>query len=115
MRSASPSWLTKTKRSGHDAATESPIDYHGWKWRMFSIAYKKGHPMCAECGRLGKLNFGNVTDHIIPVRGGGALWDERNLQNLCKTHDDEKRNKESRGEIPAYVGDHGHRIPADVA
>ena len=116
MKSAQPSWLIKDKRSGHDsAANDSPIDYHGWKWRKFSERYKRANPMCAECKRQGKLNFGNVTDHVIPVRCGGAIDDERNLQNLCKTHDDDKRNKESRGDIPAYVGEYGYRIPVDVA
>ena len=113
MKSASPSWITKSKRSGQDSISESPIDYHGWKWRTFSDQYKKDNHMCAECKRQGKYRFGRTTDHIVPVRSGGALWDDSNLQNLCKTHDDEKRNKESRGEIPAFVGEYGHYIPSE--
>lgn len=113
MKSASPSWITKSKRSGQDSVSDSPIDYHGYWWTMFSIKYKKRNPLCAECKREGKLCFGNVTDHIIPVRLGGAIEDERNLQTLCKPHDNKKRNKESRGEIPAFVGEYGHYIPAE--
>lgn len=115
MKTATPSWIKKTVRSGHDSAlSDSPIDYHSWEWRKFSDANKKENPMCAECMRNGKYKFGRTTDHIIPIRMGGALWDDRNIQTLCKSCDDEKRNKESRGEIPAYTGEYGHYIPSDV-
>jgi hypothetical protein len=38
-----------------------------------------------------------VTDHIVPISGGGAMWDERNHMAMCQFHHNQKRGHESHG------------------
>jgi 5-methylcytosine-specific restriction endonuclease McrA len=38
-----------------------------------------------------------VTDHIIPISEGGAMWDERNHMALCNLHHNQKRGYEAHG------------------
>jgi hypothetical protein len=56
--------------------------------------------------------FGAVTDHIIGLKYGGSVYDDRNLQNLCKKHDQEKRAMESHGYIIPGIHTDDGIIPA---
>ena len=48
--------------------------------------FLRGHPLCAECMKQGKLTPATVVDHIIPHRGDKKLfWDESNWQPLCES------------------------------
>ena len=38
-----------------------------------------------------------VTDHIVPISEGGAMWDERNHMAMCQFHHNQKRGHESQG------------------
>jgi 5-methylcytosine-specific restriction endonuclease McrA len=38
-----------------------------------------------------------VTDHIVPISEGGAMWDERNHMAMCQFHHNQKRGHESHG------------------
>jgi 5-methylcytosine-specific restriction endonuclease McrA len=38
-----------------------------------------------------------VTDHIVPISEGGAMWDERNHMAMCQFHHNQKRGYESQG------------------
>ena len=35
---------------------------------------------CKKCGKAGRMEM----DHVIPISQGGAHWDEKNLQVLCR-------------------------------
>lgn len=71
-----------------DSAAERGYDA---QWRIVRRRYLRGHPLCADCQRNGKLTPANVVDHIIPHRGDEALfWDEKNWQALCKPCHDRK-------------------------
>lgn len=53
-------------------------------------------------------------DHIIPVRQGGAVWDDDNLQALCKPcHSVKTIVDGSRGEQRALKGCDVDGIPLD--
>ena len=61
------------------------------EWRRARKAFLQKHPLCAECGKEGKLTPATVVDHIIPHRGNKRLfWDEHNWQPLCKDCHDRK-------------------------
>ena len=65
------------------------------EWRRARKAFLQKHPLCAECGKAGKLTPATVVDHIIPHRGDKRLfWDEHNWQALCKSCHDQKTGHE---------------------
>ena len=78
--------------------------YNDRKWRAASAAYRKEHPLCVICKRKGQLRSSEHVDHIIPLRDGGAMWDQSNWQALCASchssktmteiHDKSKKNEE---------------------
>ena len=49
------------------------------EWKRKRKEFLDEHPFCASCGRPAE-----VVDHIVPVRQGGALLDDDNLQSLCQ-------------------------------
>jgi 5-methylcytosine-specific restriction endonuclease McrA len=85
--------------------------YNSAKWRRFSLKFRRENPLCAECLKRNKFISGNVTDHIIAISMGGAVWDMRNLQTLCRVCDQKKRSAESRGVIFPHEGIFGNYIP----
>ena len=55
---------------------------------------------CVKCGHKGRFEV----DHIKPLDKGGALYDENNLQTLCRPCHFAKTSGERRGrETPADV------------
>ena len=50
-----------------------------WRALMATIIKKRGR-RCEECGRPGTRIYG---DHIIEIKDGGSLLDERNVKCLC--------------------------------
>jgi len=85
--------------------------YNKTTWRTFSRLYKEQHPLCEQCKRQGKTTASQVTDHIIPLQHGGAIWDERNLQSLCKVHHDQKNGMERHGMILRSINTPNGKIP----
>jgi 5-methylcytosine-specific restriction protein A len=64
---------------------------YGSKWRKAREGYLRLHPLCAECGRQGRVTPATVVDHIVPHRGDMVkFWDSRNWQPLCKPCHDRK-------------------------
>ena len=53
----------------------------GRRWDNLALKIRERDDYtCQECGE-----WGNECDHIVPLRAGGAMWDESNLQILCST------------------------------
>lgn len=64
-------------------------------WAAYSRAWLAAHPWCgtradgqqyaehSRCTQRGEWVRATVTDHILPLRAGGALLDARNHQSLC--------------------------------
>ena len=48
---------------------------------------------CVKCFHKGRLEV----DHITPLEDGGAVYDETNLQSLCKNCHFEKSQEERKG------------------
>ena len=65
--------------------------YNCERWRALSLKVIHRDPLCRACGE----DASQETDHIIPIRAGGAKWDMGNLQGLCKTCHSRKTSRET--------------------
>ncbi|WP_087652376.1 HNH endonuclease signature motif containing protein [Acetobacter pasteurianus] len=56
------------------------------QWANFSKNYRKSHPFCVECLKLGIHNTSHLqVDHIIPLEKRPDLkYEDTNLQVLCR-------------------------------
>jgi 5-methylcytosine-specific restriction protein A len=70
------------------------FNYNSPAWRKLSRAFRRTHPLCAQCDREGRIKQSQVTDHIIAIRDGGDVWDMNNLEALCKKCHDKKTRQE---------------------
>ena len=69
-----------------------------YKWRKLRDRFIAQHPHCEECLKHGKITLATDVDHIIPHRGDPKLlYDEGNLQSLCKSCHSRKTAKENGG------------------
>lgn len=54
-------------------------------------------PLCAECGRHGRITLATQRDHIVPLEEGGQDI-ESNVQGLCADcHDVKSKAERARG------------------
>ncbi|HKM39927.1 MAG TPA: HNH endonuclease [bacterium] len=82
----------RQKRPGYSKRLYKTARWQKLRKRVLSV-----QPLCAECGRQGRIAMATVADHIIPHKGNLELfWDEGNLQALCKSCHDRKTAKEGR-------------------
>jgi 5-methylcytosine-specific restriction protein A len=65
----------------HYRRTANPL-YTSRRWRMLRRQVLTAHPICQHHGCDG---LATDVDHIIAVRNGGAVYDRRNLQALCRS------------------------------
>ena len=93
-------WVVKS--SGKRLKDDSKF-YNSWAWRKFRKSYIERNPLCVMCEAEGIVTPAQIVDHIIPMRQGGAKFDENNLQSLCKHHHDVKSGKDRHG-IPSKKG-----------
>lgn len=61
------------------------------------------HPEHSTCTRDGNQTRADVTDHIRPMRAGGARYDPANHQSLCTTCHGRKTNAHDGGGIHARL------------
>tara|TARA_R100001377_G_scaffold40726_2_gene22814 strand:+ start:2976 stop:3278 length:303 start_codon:yes stop_codon:yes gene_type:complete len=54
-------------------------------WRNMRKYILSLNPLCVHCTKKGELAKADVVDHIRPIKMGGAILDEANLQGLCHT------------------------------
>ena len=59
--------------------------YQSKQWKDFRKNYLTGKPLCRICESKGITRMATVLDHKTPISKGGQVWDERNLQGLCKS------------------------------
>ena len=84
-------------RRVHFKGTSSERGY-GSKWRALRNRYIAQHPYCVECMKKGIFTMATDVDHIVPHRGDPSLlFDENNLQSLCKSCHSRKTAKEDGG------------------
>jgi 5-methylcytosine-specific restriction protein A len=85
---------SERKRYDNQRGTAAQRGY-GYRWQLARIYFLMQYPLCAECGKNGKVVSATVVDHIIPHKGNQELfWDTRNWQPLCKRCHDVKTVKE---------------------
>ena len=77
-------WLPR-RPQGFSRKENSMPEYHTHRWTRLSRAFRRQHPLCAECQRKGRIAEAEVTDHIIPPWVEGVdFWDASNWQPLCR-------------------------------
>lgn len=57
---------------------------YGRRWKRIRDRYIKGHPLCEECQKHGRLTPVEEVHHILPLSKGGSNNPE-NLMSLCKS------------------------------
>ena len=57
--------------------------YNTKQWKALRLAMLQDEPLCRECRAADKITLARVLDHIQPVRLGGEMWEQSNLQPLC--------------------------------
>ena len=55
------------------------IDRRKWAWVRLQVLDRDGW-RCVQCGKAGRLEV----DHVTPMESGGAVYEKRNLQALCR-------------------------------
>lgn len=82
--------------------------YNNTRWVKFRAMWLRRHPLCGDresvrspehsiCTESGRAVAATVVDHIKPHRGDLSLvYDEANLQSLCKDCHDRKTGQEMR-------------------
>lgn len=91
-------WIRKRKReykSGSWSKTDNSKIYNSQRWRRLRKWFFVNNPLCAECERNGLITAGTDVDHITPIRLGGEVYDENNLQTLCKSCHARKSGREA--------------------
>jgi len=78
--------------------------YKSPEWKRSRLAHLVENRLCVTCTAEGKVNTGNICDHIKPINpvdaydthGGkyGEPLDSSNLQTLCEHHHAIKSGKE---------------------
>ena len=84
--------------------------YNTTRWRKFSALYKQKNPYCVKCKENGILKASEVTDHVERINEGGDVYDEKNLQALCKSCHNSKSGKEAHGYQEKRGGNRGKNI-----
>lgn len=64
--------------------------YQSAKWRKTRAAHLALHPNCVVCARVKIVRKATEVDHIKSMATGGAPFDHKNLQGLCKPHHSQK-------------------------
>ncbi len=71
---------------------ERGYDYH---WQQVRKIYLAEHPLCVKCLIEKRIVKATIVDHITPHKGDrNLMYDENNLQALCKHHHDQKTSRE---------------------
>jgi 5-methylcytosine-specific restriction protein A len=65
--------------------------YKSPTWKRLRRMQLAEEPLCRSCGLAAR-----VVDHIVQISQGGERYDMGNLQSLCSSCHDKKRQQESR-------------------
>lgn len=64
--------------------------YQSTKWRSTRASFLHLHPDCFVCAMLGFSRRATEVDHKRSLALGGAPFDHKNLQGMCKPHHSQK-------------------------
>ncbi len=79
-------------RNARRALQKAVYNSARWKWLRSIVLARE--PLCRACRRRPALEI----DHIIDIVDGGELYDEANLQPLCKPCHSAKTNANDKGD-----------------
>lgn len=108
----------KKRTSNTRKGTANPL-ISTWTWTVSSRLYRQVNPLCAICEAQGLLSDATpgarkgVVDHIIRVNAGGAMYDNRNMMTICRSHHDAKSRLEGKGWTCDMIGTYGSLVPAN--
>ena len=77
---------SRKKQREHDydkARYDTQKFYYSKAWQRMRAYMRQKYQLCAECLKNGIVKAGEIVDHITPIKDGGAMLDESNLQVLC--------------------------------
>jgi 5-methylcytosine-specific restriction endonuclease McrA len=77
-------WQLKRQPAPPMANRSRNAFYHTTRWKKESTAFRKNHPLCARCEKIGLVEPSEMTDHIIPLELCEDPWDQTNWQALSK-------------------------------
>ena len=86
--------------------------YNSAAWRRTSLACRIDAPLCPVCLLNGKHAPTTVTDHLVPIKFGGARLNPANLMALCSECHNNKSAREQRSPLLPYVGTFGEYLPS---
>lgn len=66
------------------------------RWERVRAMHLAAEPLCRLCAARGRVTPAVLVDHIVPIRDGGAVLDDRNLQSLCRRCHDAKTAEDMR-------------------
>lgn len=90
------SWREQTRRSREVNSKEQEF-YNSKPWVSLSRQLKAHEPRCRACMMRGRITFGSISDHIIPLKLAWHLrLDPVNIQTLCHPCHNRKRTVEQR-------------------
>ena len=72
------------------------LDRRRWAKIRLQVLERDGY-RCVKCGKAGRLEV----DHVLPAFRGGDLYEENNLQALCRSCHIAKTASENRRVWPA--------------
>lgn len=94
--------LRKRTSTAHDErrGSSSRRGYDS-RWERVRAMHLASEPLCRMCLAQGRVTPAVLVDHIVPIRDGGAVLDDDNLQSLCRACHDQKSKEDirRRGEI----------------
>lgn len=88
------------KKNAITSRRENPYEqkfYNSQAWVRASKTHRVKEPYCRECVKKGRITFGHLVDHIIPLKLAPNLkLTESNHQTLCHSCHNKKRAAEQR-------------------
>lgn len=98
------------KARGVKGAVNENWRWNNWKWRMFSVRWRRKYPLCgmrpegfppaagSRCAANGIATQATEVDHIVPVKGPDdpLTFDPANLASSCKACHSAKTLRENR-------------------
>jgi 5-methylcytosine-specific restriction protein A len=96
-------WCRRHEREQWQARESSTARGYGGEWTEYSRNWLRRFPWCGQrqdgkfykqhsrCTQFGQRVRATVTDHIHPIRDGGARLDPANHQSLCTSCNNRKR------------------------
>jgi 5-methylcytosine-specific restriction endonuclease McrA len=111
LRASLPRWQEMLSHEARERRLSDPVQREAdrlrssGRWRRFRAWFLARNPLCAECGRAGRVEAACEVDHVTPLRtliasgGGQEGFAVDACQSLCKHCHVKKSALERRGDV----------------